>query len=54
MAMQSEIKKNVQGTNSEGKKIRTQINDLEQNEEINTHLEENEETGMQKKKKMRR
>ena len=29
-AMQSEIKKNVQGTNSEGKETRTQISDLEQ------------------------
>ena len=29
-AMQSEIKKNRQGTNSEGKEIRTQINNLEQ------------------------
>ena len=28
-AMQSEIKKNIQGTNSEGKETRTQINDLE-------------------------
>ena len=33
-AMQSEVKKNMQGTNSEGKEIRTQINDLEQKEEI--------------------
>ena len=31
--MQSEIKKNIQGTNSEGKKTRAQINDLEQEEE---------------------
>ena len=30
-AMQSEIKKNVQGANSEGKETCTQINDLEQN-----------------------
>ena len=29
-AMQSEMKRNVQGTNSEGKETRTQINDLEQ------------------------
>ena len=29
MAMQSEIKKNIQGTNSKGKGTRTQINDLE-------------------------
>ena len=29
-AMQSEIKKNIQGTNSEGRETGTQINDLEQ------------------------
>ena len=34
-AMQSEIKKNIQGTNRKGKETRTQINDLEQKEEIN-------------------
>ena len=34
-AMQSEIKQNTQGTNSEGKEIRAQINDLEEKEEIN-------------------
>ena len=33
--MKSEIKKNVQGTNSDGKETGTQINDLEQKEEIN-------------------
>ena len=38
-AMQSEIKKNIQGTNSEGKKTGTQINDLEQKEEINIQLQ---------------
>ena len=32
---QNEIKQNIKGTNSEGKEIRTQINDLEQREEIN-------------------
>ena len=32
-AMQSEIKKNIQGTNSDGKETSTQINDLEQKEE---------------------
>ena len=32
-AMQSEIKKNIQGSNSEEEETRTQINDLEQNEE---------------------
>ena len=31
-AMQSEIKENVQGTKSEGKEIRTQINSLDQTE----------------------
>ena len=49
--LQSEIKKNGQGTNSEGKKTWTQINDLEQKEEINIQLEKNEETRI---KKMRR
>ena len=34
-AIQSEIKKNIQETNSEGKETGTQINDLEQKEEIN-------------------
>ena len=37
--MKSEIKKNVQGTNSDGKEIRTQINGLEQKEEINIQPE---------------
>ena len=32
---QSEIKENVQGTNSDRKETRTQCNDLEQKEEIN-------------------
>ena len=47
-AMQSEIKKNIQETNSEGKETRTQINDLEQKKEINIQLEHNEETRFQK------
>ena len=34
-AVQREIKKNVQGSNSEGKETGAQINDLEQKEEIN-------------------
>ena len=38
-AMKSEIKENIQGTNSEGKKTRTQINDLEQKKERNTQPE---------------
>ena len=43
-AMQNEIKKNIQGSNSEGKETRTQINDLEQKEEINIQPEQNEQT----------
>ena len=38
-AMQSEIKENVQGANSEGKEIKTQINGLDQKEEINLQPE---------------
>ena len=34
--MKSEIKENVQGTNSDGKETRTQVNSLEQKKEINT------------------
>ena len=47
-AIQSEIKENVQGTNSDGKETRTQINSLEQKGEINIQLEQNEETRIQK------
>ena len=47
-AIQSEIKENIQGTNSERKETRTQINDLEQKEKINIQLEQNEETRIQK------
>ena len=47
--LQSEIKKNVQGTNSDGKETRTQTNDLDQKEEINIQPEQNEETRIQKK-----
>ena len=36
---QSEIKQNIPGTKSEGKETDTQINDLEQKEEINIQLE---------------
>ena len=45
---QNEIKQNIQGTNSDGKETRTQINDLEQKEEINIQPEQNEETRTQK------
>ena len=47
-ALKSEIKENVQGTNSEGKETGTQINGLEQKEEINIQLEQNEETRIHK------
>ena len=47
-AMQTEEKENVKGTNSEGKETGTQINDLEQKEEINIQPEQNEETRIQK------
>ena len=47
-AMKSEIKENIQGTNSEGKETETQINNLEQKEEINIQLEQNEEIRIQK------
>ena len=45
----SEIKKNLQGTNSEGKEAGIQINDLGHKEEINIQPEQNEETRIQKK-----
>ena len=44
----SKLKKNIQGTNSEGEETRTQIKDLEQKEEINIQPEQNEETRIQK------
>ena len=46
--MQREIKKNIQGINSEGKESGTQINDLEKKEEINIQPEQNEETRIEK------
>ena len=49
-AIQSQVKTNIQGTNSEGKKTRTQINNLEQKEERNIQSEQNEERRIQKKK----
>ena len=45
----SEIKKNPQRTNSEGKEARVQINNLEHKEEINSQPVQNEERRMQKK-----
>ena len=47
-AIQREIKENVQGINSKGKEIGTQINGLEQKEEINIQPEQNEETRIRK------
>ena len=47
-AMQSEIKRNIQGTKSEGKETRTHMNDLEQKEEINIQPKQKEETRIQK------
>ena len=43
-AMLSEIKEKVQEANSDGKETGTQINDLEQKEELNIQPEQNEET----------
>ena len=47
-AMLSGIKENIQGTNSEGKETETQINNLEQKEEINIQPEKNEGKRIQK------
>ena len=41
-ATKSEIKQNIQGTNSEGKETRAYISYLEQKEEINIQPEQNE------------
>ena len=46
---QSEIKQNIQGTNSDRKGTRTQINNLEQKEKINIQLGKKQES-----KKMKR
>ena len=48
-AIQSEIKKNIQGTNREGKETGTQVHNFEQKEEINIQPEQNKGTRMQKK-----
>ena len=47
-ALQSEIKKNIEGTNSDGKETGTQINGVDQKEERNIQPEKNEETTIQK------
>ena len=46
--MKSEIKENVQGTNSDGKETGTQINGVDQKEERNIQPEKNEETRIRK------
>ena len=45
--VQSEIKENIQGTNSDRKKTGTQINGVDQKEERNIQPENNEETRTQ-------
>ena len=52
-AMLRETKENVQGTNSDGKKIGTQINGSVQKEERNSQPEKNEETRIQKNERLR-
>ena len=47
-AMKHEIKENAQGTNRDGKETETQINSLEQKEEIYIQPEQNEKTRIQK------
>ena len=48
-AMKSEIKENIQGTNSEGKETGIQINCLDHKQEINIQPDQNEEIRIQKK-----
>ena len=52
-AMKSEIKENAQGTNSEGKETGTEVNGLDQKEEINIQPEQNEETRIQNEERLR-
>ena len=47
-AMLSEIKENVQRTNSDGKEIGTQVNGMDQKEERNIQPEKSEETRIEK------
>ena len=49
-AMKSEMMETAQGANSDGKETGTQINGLEQKEEINSEPEQNEEIRIQKNK----
>ena len=50
-AMMSEMKENVQGTKSDGKETGTQINGVDQKEEISIQPEQDEETRIQKNEK---
>ena len=50
-ATHSEMKQNIQGTNSDGKETGTQINGLDQKVERNIQPEQNEETRIQKNEK---
>ena len=52
-AMKSEIKENVQGTNSDGKETGAQINGLEHEDERIIQPEKNEETRIQKNERLR-
>ena len=52
--MKSEIKENVERTNSDGNETGTQINSLEQKEEINIQPVQNEESKIQKSEERRR
>ena len=52
-AIQSEIKKNIQETNSDRKETGTQINNLDQKEERNIHLEQNEERTQKNEERLR-
>ena len=51
-AMKSEIKEYVQGSNRDGKESGTQINGLEQKEEINSQPQQNEEIRIQKNERL--
>ena len=53
-AMQSAIKKTIKGTNSEGKETQTQINSLEQKEEININQNRMKKQEFKKKKNEKR
>ena len=51
-AVLRETKENIQGTNSVGKETGTQINGLDQKEEINIQSEQNEATRIQKNEEL--